>query len=143
MSEERRETPARQPTLAEYGIISPETCKTSNVRPAVTTQNFEIKSTYIHLTQQDQFSSAPNEDPSEHVANFLSILDFFKIQGATNEAIRLRLFPLSLRDREKSWLISQPQGSFTTWEGLVQKFIDKYFPPSKQAMLRQEINNFT
>ena len=135
--EEERREPRRQPTLAEYGVINPQTCTTSIVRPAVTAANFEIKPAYIHLIQQDQFSGAPNEDPSEHIANFLSILDFFKIQGATDEAIRLRLFPLSLRDRARSWLLTQLQGSFTTWKGLVQKFIDKYFPPSKQARLRQ------
>ena len=136
------EANSRERTMAEYVVVSPEACATSIVRLAVTANNFEIKPAYISLVQQEQFSGAPAEDPAEHVAHFLSILDFFKIQGASDDAIRLRLFPFCLRDRAKSWLLLQPQGSLTTWEGLSRNFIDKYFPPAKQARLRQDINGF-
>ena len=112
-------------TLADYAVVNPDNCATSITAPAVTAQNFEIKPAYIHLVQQNQFSGAAHEDPGDHVANFLSILEFFRIQGASDEAIRLRMFPLSLRDQARSWLMSFPQGTFTTWDALVRKFIKK------------------
>ena len=45
-----------------------------------------------------------NDDLSAHIANFLEILDTYKENGVSDNAIRLRLFPFSLRDKEKDWL---------------------------------------
>ena len=42
----------------------------------------------------------------------------------------------------KHWLTSQPPDSITSWNDLVQKFLTKFFPPSKIAQLVQEINTF-
>ena len=58
------------------------------------------------------------------------------------EALRLRLFPLSLGDRAKHWLTSQPPDSIISRNDLVQKFLTKFFPPLKIAHLVQEINKF-
>ena len=77
-----------------------------------------------------------------HLTNFLEVCDTIKYNGVTEEALRLRLFPLSLGDRAKHWLTSQPPDSITTWNDLVQKFLTKFFPPSKIAQLVQEINTF-
>lgn len=65
-----------------------------------------------------------------------------KFNGVLEDAIRLWLFPFSLRDKTKSWLMTQPYKSITTWEDLQKKFLDKFFPPSKSAKLRSEINFF-
>ena len=77
-----------------------------------------------------------------HLTNFLEVYDTIKYNGVTEEALKLRLFPLSLGDRAKHWLTSQPPDSITTWNDLVQKFLTKFFPPSKIAQLVQEINTF-
>ena len=77
-----------------------------------------------------------------HLTNFLEVCDTIKYNGVTEEALRLRLFPLSLGDRAKHWLTSQPPDSITSWKDLVQIFLTKFFPPSKIAQLVQEINTF-
>ncbi|XP_073120622.1 uncharacterized protein [Henckelia pumila] len=43
-------------------------------------------------------------------------------------------------DKARSWLQSLPLGSITTWEGMVVKFLEKLFPPSKATQLKIEIN---
>ena len=77
-----------------------------------------------------------------HLTNFIKVCDTVKYNWVTEEALRLRLFPLSLGDRVKHRLTSQPPDSITSWNDLVQKFLTKFFPPAKIAQLVQEINAF-
>ena len=78
-----------------------------------------------------------------HLTNFIEVCDTIKYNGVTEEALRLRLFLLSLGDRVKHWLTSQPPDSITSWNDLVlQKFLTKFFPLAKIAQLVQEINTF-
>ena len=66
----------------------------------------------------------------------------FRVNGVPNDAIRLRLFPFSLKDRAKEWLNSLPSGSISDWATLAQKFLAKYFPPTKTIKLCNGITNF-
>ncbi|XP_073049444.1 uncharacterized protein [Primulina eburnea] len=94
------------------------------------------------MVQQNQFGGAATADPHLHLRTFLEITDTVKINGVSDEIIRLRLFPFSLRDQARSWLQSLPLGSITTWVDLVTKFLSKYFPPAKSAQLKIDITNF-
>nr|GEY99872.1 reverse transcriptase domain-containing protein [Tanacetum cinerariifolium] len=42
----------------------------------------------------------------------------------------------------RTWLGKEPPRSILTWEDLVSKFINQFFPPSKTTYLRNEIINF-
>ena len=88
------------------------------------------------------FHRLPSENPNTHITNFIEVCDTIKYNGVTEEALRLRLFPLSLGDRAKHWLTSQLPDSITSWNDLVQKFMKTFFPPAKIAQLVQEINTF-
>ncbi|KAH9802981.1 hypothetical protein KPL71_001600 [Citrus sinensis] len=61
---------------------------------------------------------------------------------ATQDALRPRLFPYSLRDRARAWLNSLPSDSITIWNELADQFLMKYFSPTKNAKLRNEITSF-
>ncbi|XP_063949928.1 uncharacterized protein LOC135152765 [Daucus carota subsp. sativus] len=50
-----------------------------------------------------QFGGSPTEDPNMHIRDFIEIYDTFKFNGVTEDAIKLRLFPFSLRDKAKGW----------------------------------------
>ena len=67
------------------------------------------------------------------LTNFIEVCDMVKYNRVTEEALRLRLFPLSLGDKVKHWLTSQPLKSITSGNDLVQKFLTKFFPPAKIA----------
>ncbi|KAA3465599.1 Retrotransposon gag protein [Gossypium australe] len=97
-------------TMFDYAKPHLTGAESSIVRPAIAANNFELKPNTIQMIQQF------DEDPNTHIANVLEFYDTFKINGVSGNAIRLRLFPFSLRNKAKQWLNSLPRGSITTWE---------------------------
>ncbi|KAJ9168644.1 hypothetical protein P3X46_020144 [Hevea brasiliensis] len=95
----------------------------SITRPRVEANNFELKPALCQMVQQSQFRGSPSESPHVHLAHFLEISDMLKINGVSDDAIRLRLFPFSLKDRAREWLHSLSSGSITTWDELSQAFL--------------------
>lgn len=141
---EEEATEMEQPrALRDYAMPSVIGNTSSIRRPAIQANNFEIKPAIIQMIQHSvQFSGLPNDDPNTHIANFLEICDTFMQNGVSDDAIRLRLFPFSLRDKAKMCLNSLPPGTITTWDGLAQKFLAKFFPPAKTAKMRNDITTF-
>nr|GEV12581.1 DNA-directed DNA polymerase [Tanacetum cinerariifolium] len=64
------------------------------------------------------------------------------VQKIPNTTIKLLLFPFSLEGEARTWLDKEPPHSILTWEDLVSKFINQFFPPSKTTYLRNEIITF-
>ena len=128
--------PIRDYTLPPY--VTPPVIK----RPTIQANNFKIKSITLQLLQAIQFHGLTHEDPNAHILNFLEVCDTVKYNGVSDEAIHLRLFPFSLKEKAKNWLISKPSDSITSWDELVNKFLARFFPPAKAAKLRIDINNF-
>ncbi|GJV84288.1 RNA-directed DNA polymerase, eukaryota, reverse transcriptase zinc-binding domain protein [Tanacetum coccineum] len=54
----------------------------------------------------------------------------------------LILFPFSLKGAAETWLENEPPCSITTWDDLVSKFLNRFYPHSKTRELRKEITNF-
>ncbi|XP_071917221.1 uncharacterized protein [Coffea arabica] len=98
---------------------------------------FELKSGLIHLLPS--FHGLPGEEPYKHLQKFDVVCNSIKPPGITEEQIKMRAFPFSLKDSAKDWLYYLPPGSITTWDQLKKKFLDKYFPASRAASLRKEI----
>ena len=119
--------------LLEEFALPPTVVQTAIRRPPIQANNFELKSVTLQMLQNILFHGLPNENPNMHLTNFPEVCDTIKYNGVTEEALRLRLFPLSLGDRAKHWLTSQPPDSITSWNDLVQKFLTKFFPPTKIA----------
>nr|GEX64431.1 reverse transcriptase domain-containing protein [Tanacetum cinerariifolium] len=70
------------------------------------------------------------------------ITSTIKYKDVPNASIKLMLFPFSIEGAARIWLEKEPPRSITTWEDLVSKFINPFFPPSKTTNLRNEITNF-
>jgi hypothetical protein len=50
---------------------------------------------------------------------------------------------LALNNRARAWLDSNTPRSITSWESLLSKFYNKFFPMSKVSKCRKEISSFT
>nr|GEU29119.1 DNA-directed DNA polymerase [Tanacetum cinerariifolium] len=53
------------------------------------------------------------------------------------------MFPYSLEGNARVWYDKEPPNSILTWEDLVNKFVNQFFPPSKTTHHKNEISRFT
>ncbi|KAK4853698.1 hypothetical protein QYF36_013169 [Acer negundo] len=112
--------------------------------PVINSNNFEIKShVFQQLAMMGLFGGKPTDDPNEHLRNFDQVCSTFKVNGALDDAIRLRVFPFSLKDRAKTWYDNLAPRSIAHWDVLAQAFLSKYFPLGRAAQLMNEIYAFS
>nr|GEV62530.1 reverse transcriptase domain-containing protein [Tanacetum cinerariifolium] len=69
-------------------------------------------------------------------------LPSIKVNGVTDDALRLYLFPHSLTHHATAWFDRLPRNSINTFEQMAKMFLRKYFPPSMVTKLINEITNF-
>ncbi|GJS57939.1 reverse transcriptase domain-containing protein [Tanacetum coccineum] len=89
------------------------------VVPEIIADNFELKHGLLTLVQNKQFFRHDKEDPHAHIRYFNKITSTMKFPN-----------------------VPKPSRSILTWDDLVSKFINKFFPPSKTTNLRNEITRF-
>nr|GEW77921.1 reverse transcriptase domain-containing protein [Tanacetum cinerariifolium] len=105
-------------TMAQMLLAPIEGYEDAIVVPPINTNNFELKQTLINLVQSNQFTGR-----QDHITISVSL-----IKSHQGEA--------------RIWLDKEPLRSILTWEDLVSKFINQFFPSSKTTYLRNKITNF-
>nr|GFB23462.1 reverse transcriptase domain-containing protein [Tanacetum cinerariifolium] len=71
------------------------------------------------------------------------MISTLKYRDVPNDAIKLMLFSYSLEGAARIWYEKEPPNSILTWDDLVNKFVNQFFPPSKTTHLKNEISRFT
>ncbi|GJS61107.1 reverse transcriptase domain-containing protein [Tanacetum coccineum] len=129
-------------TMAELLRAPTEGNAEAIVVPTIPAEHFELKHSLLNLVTSKQFFGFEKEDPHAHIRWFNKITSTMKYKDVPDSAIKLMLFPFSIDGPARIWLEKEPPRSITTWDDLVSKFINKFFPPSKTTNLRNEISNF-
>jgi hypothetical protein len=111
------------------------------VLPLTNATHFNLKPHIIQLLPS--FHGLDHEIPYGHTKKFKDICATFKFQNFSEESVHLRLFPFSLQGRARAWLDSNTPGFVTSWESLLTKFYNKFFPMSTVNKCRKEISSFT
>nr|GEW20725.1 hypothetical protein [Tanacetum cinerariifolium] len=106
-------------------------------------ENFEIKTNLLQLVQANKFDSFERDNPHTYISNFKRMTTTLKYRDVSNDAIKLMLFPYSLEGAARIWYEKEPPNSIVTWDDLVNKFVNQFFPPSKTTHLKNEISRFT
>ena len=88
-------------TLREYMYPTRSTQPSCIVIPT-TNASFELKSGLIQMLPI--FRGVENENPYQHVREFEEICGTMKYNHMSEEALKLRLFPFSLKGKAKAWL---------------------------------------
>ncbi|GKB05570.1 reverse transcriptase domain-containing protein [Tanacetum coccineum] len=135
-------TMADQRTMAELLRAPTEGYAEAIVVPLILAEHFELKHSLINMMTSDQFFRLEKDNPHDHIRWFNKITSTIKYKDVPNSAIKLMLFPFSLAGAARRWLEKEPPRSILTWEDLVSKFINEFFPPSRTTNLRNEISNF-
>nr|GEX74236.1 reverse transcriptase domain-containing protein [Tanacetum cinerariifolium] len=130
-------TMAGQRTMAQLLQAPIEGYEDAIVVPAITADNLELKHGLLTLVQNKQFFGHDKQDPHAHVRYFNKITSTLKFPNVSKTSIKLMLFPFSLEGAARIWLEKEPPRSIFTWDDLVSKFINQFFPPSKTTNLRK------
>ncbi|GJU52023.1 reverse transcriptase domain-containing protein [Tanacetum coccineum] len=136
------DTMADQRTMAELLRAPTEGYAEAIVVPPILAEHFELKHSLINMMTSDQFFGLEKENPHDHIRWFNKITSIIKYKDVPNSAIKLMHFPFSYAGASRRWLEKEPPRSILTWEDLVSKFINEFFPPSRTTNLRNEISNF-
>nr|GFA62005.1 reverse transcriptase domain-containing protein [Tanacetum cinerariifolium] len=99
-------------TMAEMLLAPTEGCAEAIIVPPILAEQFELKHSLINMMTSEQFFGLEKDNLHDHIRT----------------AAR--------------WLEKEPPSSITTWDDLVSKFINEFFPPSRTMNLRNEISNF-
>ncbi|GJW92948.1 reverse transcriptase domain-containing protein [Tanacetum coccineum] len=110
--------------------------------PAVLADQFELKPELLDFISNNPFFSLENNDPHSHIKRFYQITQTFKINQVPHDVVKLILFLFSLKGAVETWLDNEPPCFITTWDDLVLKFLNRFYPHSKTKELRKEITNF-
>ncbi|GJZ69298.1 reverse transcriptase domain-containing protein [Tanacetum coccineum] len=113
------------------------------VLPEINADHFEIKTNLLQLVQANPFHGYERENPHAHIDSFKRITSTLRFRDVPNDVIKLMMFSYSLEGAARLWYEKEPPNLILTWEDLVTKFVNQFFPPSKTTHLKNEISCFT
>ncbi|GJT89968.1 reverse transcriptase domain-containing protein [Tanacetum coccineum] len=135
--------------LEEHFDNLPELCQPSldgrggPIAPiAIQATTFRLKNDMIQQVQNSCPFCGPGDDANKHLDKFLHVTQSMKVNGVSDDALRLHLFPDSLQDRVAEWFDHLPRNSINSFDQMAKIFLRKYFPPSMVTKLRNDITNF-
>ncbi|GKF10533.1 hypothetical protein Tco_0048459 [Tanacetum coccineum] len=109
---------------------------------AILAENIELKGGLLMLVTLSQFHGFERDDPHSHIRWFNKITSTLKYKNVSHKAIKLMIFPFSLEGAAIIWLEKEPPRFIHTWEDLISKFVNHFFPPLKTTNLKNDITNF-
>ncbi|GJW62475.1 reverse transcriptase domain-containing protein [Tanacetum coccineum] len=135
--------PMAERTMEELLRAPTEGYEEAIIIPEINADHFEIKTNLLQLVQASPFHGFERDNPHTHINNFKRITSTLKFRNVPNDVIKLMTFPYSLEGNARIWYEKEPPNSILTWEDLVTKFVNQFYPPSKTTHLKNEISCFT
>ena len=89
------------------------------------------------------FHGMENENPYTHIRDFEEVCTTFK-EGITDmDLLKLKAFPLILKDKAKIWLKSLRPRTIRNWADLQAGFLKKFFSATKTNSLKRQIYTYS
>ncbi|XP_056685629.1 uncharacterized protein [Spinacia oleracea] len=128
--------------LRSYGAPGAYEAKSAISLPALEATEFELRPALIGMVQRSQFTGSRLESPREHLNTFVDYYSTVKHNGVTQEYIRMELFKFSLIGNARKWLDDLKPNSLTSWNKVMEAFINKYSSPAQTADYRSKMMTF-
>ncbi|CAH9138304.1 unnamed protein product [Cuscuta epithymum] len=123
-----------------YEQITPQFAVVDGITmPGIEAANYQLSPGLINLAQSNQFGGMRHEDAQTHMRWFNRLCRTSRINGVSEAANKLLLFPFTLRDKAQHWLDSH---TFATWDELYQAFMKQYCPASAGIKAKAALHNF-
>nr|GEY01408.1 DNA-directed DNA polymerase [Tanacetum cinerariifolium] len=91
---------------------------------AIQATNFGLKNDMIKQVHNScQFHGLPGDDANKHLDKFLHVTQSIKVNGVTDDALRLYLFPHSLTHHATAWFDRLPRNSINTFKQMAKMFL--------------------
>ena len=88
------------------------------------------------------FHGMENENPYTHIREFEEVCMTFKEGAIDMDLLKLKAFPLTLKDKAKIWLNSLRPRTIRNWAELHAEFLKKFFSAHKTNNLKRKIYTF-
>ena len=83
-----------------------------------------------------------NENPYTHIRDFEEVCTTFKEGMIDMDLLKMKAFPLTLKDKAKIWLNSLRPRTIRNWAELQAEFLKKFFSAHKTNNLKRQIYTF-
>ena len=83
-----------------------------------------------------------NENPYTHIRDFEEVCTIFKEGMMDMDLLKLKAFPLTLKDKAKIWFNSLRPRTIRNWDELQAEFLKKFFSTHKTNNLKRQIYTF-
>lgn len=99
--------------------------------------NFEIKGHILNMLTDIPLFRKNHEDAYKLIDEVLDTPNFFNVPNVQKYVVMLWMLLVTLKDATKDWLKSISLGSITTWDKMMDEFIQQSSIPSKVSMLKR------
>ena len=89
------------------------------------------------------FHGKESENPYSHIQEFEEVCNTFKEDISNVDLMRLKFFPLTLKDKANIWLNSLRPRPIRNWGDMQAEFLNKFFSTHKTNNLKRKIYTFT
>ena len=88
------------------------------------------------------FHGMESENPYSHIREFEEVCNTFKEDISNVDLMRLKFFPLTLKDKAKIWLNSLRPRTIRNWGDMQAEFLKKIFSTHKTNNLKRHLHLF-
>ena len=89
------------------------------------------------------FHGMENENPYTHIQDFEEVCMTFKEGAFDMDLLKMKAFPLTLKDKAKIWLNSLRPRTIRNWAELQAEFLKKFFSAHMTNNLKRQIYTFS
>ena len=94
------------------------------------------------MVQSHTFLGKLDKDPTLHLQTFEETCNCLRIEGMSDETIRWKLLPFSLRGKAHQWYDRTKEEKKGDWGTLSTNFWSAFYPVSKVVDIRTQILSF-